>query len=91
MISSPEGRSEAIRKGIEGVGGKVESLYFCFGDYDGFAVFEIPDNVTMAALSMIVGSTGSLAKIKTTVLMPISEGVEAAQKAAGITYRPPGA
>ena len=38
LISSPEGRSEAIWKGIEGVSGKVEALYFCFGGYDLVAI-----------------------------------------------------
>jgi len=90
LISSPDERSEAIRKGIEGVGGKVESVYYCFGDYDIVAIFEIPDNVTMAALSMAVASTGSVTNVKTTVLLPLSEGVEAAHKASSIGYRPPG-
>ena len=72
-------------------GGTVESLYFCFGDYDLVAIFETPDNVTMAALSMVAGASGAVTNIKTTVLIPITEGVEAARKAAGLTYRPPGA
>ena len=55
----------------------MESVYYCFGDYDIMANFEIPDNVTMAALSMAVGSTGSVTDVKTTVLLTLSEGVEA--------------
>ena len=91
LISSPDVRSEAIRQGIDGVGGKVESVYYCFGDYDVMAIFEIPDDVTMAALSMAVRSTGSVTKVKTTVLLSLNEGVEAADKASSIVYRPPGA
>jgi uncharacterized protein with GYD domain len=91
LISSPDERSEAIRQGIEGVGGNVESVYYCFGDYDVMAIFEIPDNVTMAALLMAVRSTGSVTDVKTTVLLTQSEGVEAAHKASSIGYRPPGA
>lgn len=45
----------------------------------------------MAALSMVAGASGAVTNIKTTVLIPITEGVEATRKAAGITYRPPGA
>ena len=39
---------------------------------------------------MAVGASGAVTNLSTTVLIPISEGVEAARKAAGISYRPPG-
>jgi hypothetical protein len=51
----------------------------------------MPDAASMAALSMVAGASGAVTNIKTTVLIPITEGVEAAHKAAGLTYRPPGA
>ena len=90
LVSSPEDRSAAIRSLIESVGGRMESYYYAFGDSDVVAIFEMPDNVTMAALSMAAGASGAISNLKTTVLIPISEGVEAARKAAGINYRPPG-
>ena len=90
LIKSPEDRSEVLRGLIESQGGKIESLYYTFGDSDIVVIFELPDNVTMAALSMVVGASGAVANLKTTVLLPISEGVEAARKAASIGYRPPG-
>ena len=90
LISSPEDRSTAIRSLIESVGGRVESSYYAFGDFDIVIIAELPDNVAMAALSMVAGASGAATNIKTTVLIPISEGVEAARKAAGISYRPPG-
>ncbi|PKB71722.1 MAG: hypothetical protein BZY87_04050 [SAR202 cluster bacterium Io17-Chloro-G6] len=90
LVSSPEDRSGAIRSLVESNGGRMETLYYAFGDSDVIAIIELPDNVTMAALSMAVGASGGVTNIRTTVLMPISEGVEAARKAAGINYRPPG-
>ena len=90
LISSPEDRSAAIRSLVEGVGGKIESLYYCFGDYDIVTILEVPDSVTMAAISMAGGASGALSNIKTTVLIPISEGVDAARKAGSMGYRPPG-
>jgi len=90
LVSNPEDRSAAIRTLVEGVGGRMESYYYAFGDSDVVAIFEMPDNVTMAALSMAAGASGAISNLKTTVLIPISEGVEAARKAAGINYRPPG-
>ncbi len=76
---------------IEGMGGRIESIYFAFGDYDIVGIMELPDNVSMAALSMAAGASGAFTNFKTTVLMPMSEGVDAARKAGSIGYRPPGA
>ena len=90
LIGSPEGRSAAISTLVEGIGGQVEAYYYAFGEYDIVAIAELPDNVTMAALSMAASAGGAISQLKTTVLIPISEGVEAAHKAAGSGYRPPG-
>ena len=44
----------------------------------------------MAALSMVAGASGAITNLETTVLIPISEGLEAVRKAEGINYRPLG-
>ena len=44
----------------------------------------------MAAFSMAAGASGALGNIKTTVLLLMTEGFEAAKKASSMTYRPPG-
>ena len=46
LISSPEDRSAVLRSLVEGLGGRMESLYYAFGDSDVVAIFELPDNVT---------------------------------------------
>ena len=89
LISSAEDRSATTTSLVEGLGGKIESFYQAFGEFDAIVILEMPDNVSMVALSMAVGASGA-ANIKTTALIPMSEGVEAARKAAGISYRPPG-
>ena len=58
---------------------------------DVVALIEMPGATPIAVLLMVAGSSGAITNLKTTVLIPISEGLEAARKAAGITYRPPGA
>ena len=90
LLKNPEDRAVSLRPLVEGMGGKIESLYFSFGEFDVVVIVELPDNVTMAALSMAVGASGSVTNLKTTVLMPMSEGVEAARKAGSLSYRPPG-
>ena len=48
------------------MGGRLESMYYAFGDFDAILILELPDNVTMAALSMAVGASGALTNLKTT-------------------------
>ena len=59
-----------------------------FGDPDVFVIVDAPDNVTTAAISLAVGSSGA-ATLKTTVLLTPEEIDQAAQKT--VSYRPPGA
>ncbi|HIB12484.1 MAG TPA: GYD domain-containing protein [Dehalococcoidia bacterium] len=90
LTQSPEDRSGVIRSLLEGLGGTLEAFYYAFGDYDVVEIVELPDSVSMAAFSMALGASGAVTNVKTTVLIPVSEGVEAARKAGSIGYRPPG-
>ncbi len=53
-------------------------------------IAELPDNVSMVALSMAVSASGAVRSLKTTVLVPVHEAVEAMRKAGTAGYRPPG-
>ena len=81
------GRREAIEKLLASVGGKLESFYYAFGYTDVFAIVDVPDNVTAAALSFIVNGAGA-ATATTTVLLTPEEIDLAVKKSAD--YRPPG-
>jgi len=81
------GRRAAVAKAAEAAGGKLESLYFAFGGVDVFAVIELPDNVTAAAMALTVGQSGAVTT-KTIVLLTPEEMDKAAKKT--IAYRAPG-
>jgi uncharacterized protein with GYD domain len=83
LIKTPQDRAEAVRPAIERMGGKMESFYFAFGDYDAVVIAELPDNVAAAALAMAVGSSPGVSRYKTTVLITMSEAMEAMGKAGG--------
>ena len=80
-------RREATEKAITSVGGKLESYYFAFGDTDVFLICDMPDNVTVAALSLIANATGAVSTKITVLLTP--EEVDSATKITA-DYRPPG-
>ena len=81
------GRREAVSAALKSLGGKIESMYYAFGDTDVYVIVEAPDNVTAAALAMGVSATGSVA-VKTTVLMTVEEIDQASKKT--LSYRPAG-
>ena len=89
LVKNPQDRSAAIGPVIEGLGGKMHSFDYCFGDYDVVVIVELPDNVSMAALAMAVSAGGAVGGLKTTVLLSMEEALEAMRKAGSVAYRPP--
>jgi uncharacterized protein with GYD domain len=80
-------RRSAVEQLVTGAGGTVESCYFVFGEDDLIAVVDLPDNATMAAVSLAVSATGG-ATISVRVLLTPEEIDSAAKKT--IEYRAPG-
>ena len=72
------------------MGGEVEVFYYCFGDYDVVAIYELPDNETMRAISFAVRSTGVAREHKITSLLSREESVSALRRAGSTDYHPPG-
>src|ERR1700733_3307223 len=81
------GRRAAVAKTIESVGGKVEALYFAFGDVDVYVIVDVPDNVSAAAVSLAANQSGAIVN-KTIVLLTPEEMDKSVQKA--VSFRPPG-
>jgi uncharacterized protein with GYD domain len=80
-------RVSAATEAIEGLGGKIESFYFAFGETDVYVVADYPDNVSVAAAALAV-SAGGGARVRTVVLLTPAEVDAAAAKQT--TYRAPG-
>ena len=91
LISTPEDRRKAAQTYIESVGGKLHGFWYAFGPYDGYTLWEAPDNVSMAAVALALASGGALRPVETTVLMTVDEAMAAMGRAADVKYRPPGA
>jgi uncharacterized protein with GYD domain len=90
MVKNPEDRRTAATKYIESVGGKLHGFWYGFGEYDGYNLWEAPDNVSMAATALAIASGGALSSIHTTVLLTVEETIAALEKASAISYRAPG-
>jgi uncharacterized protein with GYD domain len=90
LIQNPEDRRDAARAYAEQVGATLHGFWYGFGEYDGYAIFEAPDNVSMAGLVLAIAAGGALASVETTVLMTVEETLDALAKGKGIGYRKPG-
>ena len=91
MSDNPEDRREAARTYIESVGGKLHGFWYAFGSYDGYNLWEAPDNTSMAAVALAITGGGALSSFETTVLLTVDEMLEALRKAETVQYRAPGA
>jgi uncharacterized protein with GYD domain len=81
-------RRAAVEKALAGVGGKVDSFYFAFGDADAYVICDVPDTASAIAVSLTVNASG-FANVSTVPLITAEE-VDAAVKKS-VNYRAPGA
>jgi uncharacterized protein with GYD domain len=80
-------RVEAARAAIASVGGKMEAMYFAFGEYDAIVIVDAPDAASVIASTLALNASGAVTS-KTTVLVTPEEIDSASKKTA--TYTPPG-
>ena len=81
------GRQQAVRQVVEGVGGRLECIYYALGEDDVVIIADLPDNVAVSAVSLGVSATGFV-RTRTTALLTVEE----VDKALGtnINYWKPG-
>lgn len=80
-------RREAIKQAVESLGGKLEAIYFAFGDNDFYFIADNPDSIGAVTGSLLANATGTV-KLKTTVLITPEEMDKAVKKT--MDWRPPG-
>ena len=81
-------RKAAVEKALQGLGGRLEAIYYAYGDTDVVVLMDVPDAASALALSLVVNASGAV-NIKTTPLLTVAE-VDAACKKT-VAYRPAGA
>lgn len=80
-------RLETVAKTLEAMGGKLECMYYAFGDFDVIGIADMPDNMSSVAFSMMINASGAI-NAKTVVLLTPEEIDQATQKT--VDYRAPG-
>lgn len=81
------GRRNAVAQAVEGIGGRLEAMYYGLGEDDVFVVVDAPNTGAVAAMSIAVSASG-LVRTRTTALMTVEEVDQALAKS--VNYRAPG-
>src|SRR5262245_35690615 len=81
------GRKAALSQAVEGLGGKLDSIYYALGEHDAIAIVDLPDTVSAASLALTISASG-LVHTKTTALLTIEEADKALAKS--VNYKAPG-
>ena len=89
LTKKPVNRFELVKKYVEKLGGSIEGAWFTFGDHDFLMILQMPDNVSVAALSLAVSAGGAIKNGKTTPLLTVTEGLAAMKRAGTSGYQPP--
>jgi uncharacterized protein with GYD domain len=89
LIKSPENRKEVVGRILEEAGCKLQDLWYAFGESDGFALIEAPDNTTAAGISIAIAASGAFRKFETTPLLTQADAIDALHAAANVHYAPP--
>ena len=59
-IREAGGRLDGLKKRLVEMGGELKAFYLTLGPYDTVAVVTLPDDETVARLSLLLGSTGNV-------------------------------
>jgi uncharacterized protein with GYD domain len=83
--------TERITPAVNACGGKIESLYYAFGDSDLIGIIEFPKPEDAAAFALTVTASGALRSYRTTPLLSVDQGRAAMKRAKEVrkVYSPP--
>lgn len=82
---------ERITPALDAVGGKIECIYYAFGDVDLVGIIDFPTPEDAAAFGLVVSASGALRLYRTTPLLTVEQGIASLQKAESVrkVYTPP--
>ena len=89
LAKNPQDRSIPVRELAQKLGGQLVGVYYCFGEYDGVVLAELPDDTAATAVAIAAVTPGHVKAIKTTKLFTVEQTMEAMRKAGSVGYQGP--
>lgn len=90
LMSNPGDRAAAVSKLCEGAGGRMDTYYVMFGQWDGMVIADMPDSKAAASVSLAASSSGAFAHLETHELLDAAEFAGVLNTASSLAYTPPG-
>ena len=84
---SASGRRSDVQAALRALGGKLEAMYFTFGEHDVVAIAELPDAESAAAFALRTTAAGT-ARVRAVPLLTVEEMDRALE--VKLQYRAPG-
>jgi uncharacterized protein with GYD domain len=81
-------RREVVERMVQNLEGRLESMYWAFGEEDVYVIVELPGNTSAAAMGLVTSAAGGV-HTSTVVLLTPEEIDEAVRQQ--VEYRAPGA
>jgi uncharacterized protein with GYD domain len=93
IVERPHDRAPLAKAALEAAGCTLKEYYFALGAADVIVMYEAPDALTAAAVSMTLGASGASSSVETMQLFTSTEGITAMTKASHMqrNYQPPAA
>ena len=89
LSKKPENRAEAVSALAQKLGGRLVDLYYCFGEYDGVVLADLPNDTAATAFVLAAVAPGHIKANRTTRLMTVNEAMEAMKQAGSVAYPAP--
>jgi len=87
FVKKPEDRGALVDELLKGLGGRLISIYYTTGEWDGLVIYEAPDaNVALAALVAII-APGHLMETQTCLLYTMKDMMKALETAKALKFR----
>jgi uncharacterized protein with GYD domain len=93
VVEKPQDRRPAVKAALEAAGCTLKEYYFALGPADVVVIYEAPDAITAASVSMTLGASGAASSVETVQLFTMEEAMTAMTKAGQMqkAYKPPSA
>lgn len=84
-MHNPQDAWDRVTSTAESVGGRLESLFYAFGEHDLVGILEFPDDKALAAWSIAISAGGAVRSVQSTSLLTIEDGMAAMRQASSVS------
>ena len=89
LAKSPQDRAAAFGELLDRAGGSLVSFYYSYGEHDGVAIFEAPDESVAYGVTVAAVTPGHLKDIRTIRLFTTEETLQVLRTTGALPYRAP--